>query len=93
MTIAFLSAILAWNLLVFLLYGVDKTKAKKGHWRISEKTLLFSTLLLGGIGGFAGMRVFHHKTRHLGFRILAPASCILTLAAIPVSLHFVAGAF
>ncbi len=93
MTIAFFSAMLAWNLAVFLLYGVDKAKAKKGRRRISEKTLLFSTLLLGGIGGFAGMYVFHHKTRHLKFRILVPIGCILTLAAILVYLHFVVGAF
>ena len=33
-------AILIWNLLVFMIYGIDKSKARKGAWRIPEKYLL-----------------------------------------------------
>ena len=41
---------LLWNLVVFLLYGWDKRKAKKNHYRITEKTLLMSALVAGGLG-------------------------------------------
>ncbi len=72
---------LAWNLLVFFLYGTDKLKAKKGAWRISEKTLLLCALLLGGVGAFAGMKVFRHKTKHMSFNILVPVFALLSLVA------------
>lgn len=48
MVIAFLSLLLTWNLVVLVMYGVDKRKAIKGNWRISEKTLLLSALFWGG---------------------------------------------
>lgn len=41
-----------WNLVVFAMYGADKSKAKRGKWRIPEKTLLLSAFLGGGIGAF-----------------------------------------
>ena len=51
------------NVFTFLLYGLDKLKAQRGKWRIPERTLLLFTWLLGGVGAFAGMRVFRHKTK------------------------------
>ena len=54
---------LLWNLIVFLLYGWDKRKAKKNHYRIPEKTLLLSALAAAGLGALLGGRLFHHKTR------------------------------
>lgn len=62
-----------WMLLVvmnglsFTLMGIDKLKARRGAWRIPEKTLFLVTALFGGLGGVMGMRVFHHKTRHKAF--------------------------
>lgn len=52
-----------WNLFVFFLYGWDKRKAVKGHYRIPEKTLLLSALATAGLGALLGGRIFHHKTR------------------------------
>ena len=75
---------IAWaglNLVTFLLYGLDKLKAKRGKWRIPERTLLLFTWLLGGLGAFAGMRVFRHKTKHLVFQVSAAAGMALSLAA------------
>lgn len=69
--------LLAINLIAFLMYGIDKWKAKKNKWRISEKTLLGAALLGGSIGALAGMRVFHHKTKHWKFRIGVPACLVL----------------
>ncbi len=68
------------NLLSFLLMGLDKRRARRGGWRISEKTLFLFPLLGGSIGGIAGMRVFHHKTKHWYFRLGFPAILILQLA-------------
>ena len=67
------------NVFAFLLYGLDKLKAQRGKWRIPERTLLLFTWLLGGVGAFAGMRVFRHKTKHLAFRISAPIGMVLSL--------------
>lgn len=47
-----LSVLLIWNLMVFALYGLDKRKAVTNQWRISEKTLLWSSFLFGGLVPF-----------------------------------------
>lgn len=67
----------AVNLLAFVLYGVDKLKAKKGAWRIPEATLLLVAFLGGSLGALLGMEVFRHKTKHAKFRILVPLFLIL----------------
>ena len=55
----------AVNLVAFTVYGVDKAKARRGAWRIPEKTLF---LLPGGsVGALLGMLVFRHKTKHWYF--------------------------
>ena len=50
------------NLMNFILYGLDKFKARHKMWRISEKTILTFSLV-AGLGGLAGMEFFRHKTR------------------------------
>lgn len=55
------------NILGFLAMGVDKYKAKKHLFRISEKTLFLYAILGGSIGAILGMYFFHHKTRHWYF--------------------------
>ena len=61
-----------WNIIVFLLYGVDKIKAMTDAWRIKERTLIIPAFLLGGIGAVVGMLVFWHKIRKPLFFILIP---------------------
>ena len=56
----------------FLLMGLDKRRAKRGQWRIPEKTLFLPPLLGGTPGAIAGMHVFHHKTKHWYFRFGLP---------------------
>lgn len=58
---------LAISAVTFVLYGVDKSRAKQGKWRISERTLLLFSFLGGGAGGLCGMYLFRHKTRHWYF--------------------------
>ena len=57
----------AVNLVTFTVYGVDKAKAKRGAWRVPEKTLFLLPLLGGSVGALLGMQVFHHKTKHWYF--------------------------
>lgn len=77
--------LLIWNSIVFILFGADKYKAKKGHWRIPEKFLLWCAFLFGSVGAFCGMKVFRHKTLHNKFRIGLPLMLLfhfLLLAAL-----------
>lgn len=67
------------NIATFLSMGIDKYKAKKGQWRIQEKTLLTLVLLGGGIGGIAGMYVFRHKTKKPRFFIGFPLIMIMQI--------------
>ena len=71
-----------WNVVVFIMYGIDKLKAVKNWWRISEKVLLLSAFLLGGVGAFFGMRIWRHKTKHTLFNVLVPVFAIMTLVVI-----------
>jgi uncharacterized membrane protein YsdA (DUF1294 family) len=66
-------SILAINLLTFLLYGIDKWKAKRARWRIPESVLLGMAAVGGSVGALLGMRVWHHKTQHKKFRYGVPA--------------------
>lgn len=54
---------LVWNSIVFILYVLDKRRAVRGQWRISEKTLLLVTLACGGFGVWLAANYCHHKTR------------------------------
>jgi uncharacterized membrane protein YsdA (DUF1294 family) len=73
---------LALNLITFFVYGIDKWKAKKGKWRISEATLLILAAVGGSIGAWCGVKVWHHKTLHKKFRYGIPAIIVLQIAAI-----------
>ena len=72
--------LLAINALSFILFGLDKYKAKKGKWRISEATLLTMAAIGGSIGAWAGMRLWHHKTMHKKFKYGIPVIIILQVA-------------
>ena len=72
--------LLAVNLAAFVLMGADKRKARRGAWRIPERTLFLPALLGGALGGVLGMRTFHHKTRHWYFRLGLPAVLLVQLA-------------
>lgn len=74
--------LLALNLRAFVLMGVDKRRARRDQWRISEKKLLLSALCFGGLGAFAGMKLFHHKTLHKRFSFGIPAMLIAQSAII-----------
>ena len=75
-------AILIWNLLVFMIYGIDKSKARKGAWRIPEKYLLSFAFLCGGFGAWLAGVTFHHKTRKWYFKTVWFLGIVSTLVAL-----------
>ena len=70
------------NVITFLIYGIDKWKAKQGSWRISEATLLLLAVIGGCIGALLGMQVWHHKTMHLKFKYGLPLILLAQIALI-----------
>ena len=60
------------NLAGFAMMGIDKAKAVRRKWRISEKALFGVGILGGSLGAWIGMYWFHHKTRHWQFVIGMP---------------------
>jgi uncharacterized membrane protein YsdA (DUF1294 family) len=72
--------LLVINAVAFIVYGIDKLKARKGRWRIPEATLLLLAIVGGSIGAWLGMKAWHHKTMHLKFKYGLPAILLLQLA-------------
>ena len=74
------------NLLSFALMGIDKLKAKRGSWRVPEKTLFLVTTLFGALGGTLGMRLFRHKTKHWYFKYGFPLLLVVQIALLALVL-------
>ena len=70
------------NIIGFSVMYIDKQKAKKGKWRIPEKTIFIITVLGGGIGTISGMYAFRHKTQKLHFTIGLPTITILEIIGV-----------
>lgn len=74
------------NAAAFLLMLADKRKARRGKWRIPEKTLLGIAAIGGSIGAIAGMYIFRHKTKHprftIGLPLILAAQVILATVAV-----------
>ena len=71
--------LLVINLFGFFAMGLDKHKAKKGKWRIPEKTLFLLAILGGSLGTTIGMHVFHHKTKHWYFKFGMPVIFVIQM--------------
>lgn len=67
------------NIVAFLAMWIDKEKAKKNKWRISESALFVLAILGGSIGGITGMYTFRHKTKKKRFTIGFPAILIIEI--------------
>lgn len=70
------------NILTFMVYGWDKSKARRGSWRISERKLIGLAVIGGSIGALAGMYLFHHKTKHIKFVIGVPLILVLHVTGV-----------
>lgn len=65
------------NVITFVLYGMDKWKAKRNQWRIKESVLLGMAAVGGCFGALAGMYLFRHKTQKAKFYLLVPIFAII----------------
>lgn len=65
----YLIYVISMSVITFIVYGIDKGLAKKQKTRISEAALLTLSILGGAIGGYLGMIIFHHKTKHWYFML------------------------
>ena len=78
--------LLVINAATFIIYGIDKDKAKKAKWRISEATLLTMAAVGGSIGAWLGMKAWHHKTQHRKFKY-GVSSILLIQIALMIYFH------
>lgn len=79
--------LLAVNVLTFIVYGVDKWKARSGRWRVPEATLIGLAALGGSVGAWLAMQLFHHKTQKKRFHYGVPALFVLQVATVLVFLN------
>lgn len=77
-----LKYILVVNVLTFIVYGVDKGKARRGRWRVPEATLLGLAALGGSVGAWLAMQLFRHKTQKKKFRDGVPILFVLQVLAV-----------
>ena len=76
------------SLVAFAMMGIDKRKAKKHLWRISEKSLVIVALLGGSVGTIAGMKFFRHKTLHWKFKYGMPSIFMIQLILLGAFLYW-----
>ena len=74
--------LLIWNVMIFIIYGIDKSKARRRVWRIPEKILLTIALVCGGFGACLAGIAFHHKTRKWYFKTVWFLGMVTTLVAL-----------
>ena len=79
---ALLYYLIVINVVTFLVYGIDKWKAKQGSWSISEATLLILAVIGGSFGALFGMKVWRHKTMHKKFKYGLPLILLAQIALI-----------
>lgn len=79
--------VLVVNVLGFALMGIDKNRARRGAWRISEASLFLTAIVGGSIGCIAGMQVFRHKTKHWYFKYGMPAILVVQIVGLALLLQ------
>lgn len=72
--------LLSVNVLTLAVYVIDKIKAKRHAWRVSELTLLALAAVGGSVGAMVAIFVVRHKSRHLKFRYGVPLILLLQVA-------------
>ncbi len=73
------AVVLVMNVVTFVAFGLDKSRAAKGRRRVPEATLLGLSWATGLVGGWLGMMVFRHKTSKLGFKLKMVLATLLNL--------------
>ena len=70
------------NLVAFIVYGIDKGKARRHRKRIPESTLILLAIMGGSIGSWLAMYIFRHKTKHRKFTIGIPVILVVQVLLI-----------
>lgn len=76
------------SVLGFAVMGIDKSKAKKGRWRIKEAVLFAFAILGGAVGSTLGMYIFRHKTKHWYFAVFFPLLALVDIALYATGMYF-----
>ena len=77
------------SLITFVTFGVDKRRAVRHQYRISENALFIISIIGGGIGGWLGMKMFHHKTQKPKFLIVSFSAMIWIFAIVACILNVI----
>jgi len=83
-----IAVLLLVNIITFVIYAIDKYKAKHNKWRVSEATLLIMAAIGGSIGALLAMQLLRHKTQHPQFYIGVPTIIIIQIALTVYFLFF-----
>ena len=76
------------NIVGYISMGVDKKRAKRGAYRISEKTLFMIAILGGSMGSIAGMNHFRHKTKHWYFKYGLPLILMIQIIVVGAIIYY-----
>lgn len=79
--------LIAINVITWIIYGLDKWKARKGKQRIPERTLLLLTAAGGSVGAIAGILMFRHKTRKAKFVVAVPVMLVVHCVLVGMALE------
>ncbi len=71
------------NIFSFVFYGMDKKRAEKRLYRVSENKLI-GLSFLGPFGAFVAMKFFRHKTKRRKFKIVIPLFIVLHIVCISI---------
>ena len=78
-TIVYLAAVSLWAVCLVL---YDKRAARRGLWRVRERTLMLVSVLGGSVAMLVAMRIIRHKTKHAKFMFGIPVIIVLQIAAV-----------
>lgn len=67
------------NIIAFIIVFIDKQKAKKNRYRISEKSLFIMSIIGGSAGAYVSMLIFSHKTKKWYFKLGIPFIIIVQI--------------
>jgi uncharacterized membrane protein YsdA (DUF1294 family) len=73
--------LVAVNLAGFLAFGYDKLKAKRGTWRVPEKSLVLFAVCGGWLGTWLGLKLFRHKSSKRSFQVKLALGTALNVLA------------
>ena len=79
---------IAISLMSVIVCVADKSRAKKGRWRVKESTLFLLSALGGSAAMYITMRLIRHKTLHKRFMIGVPLIIIAQTALLIIAVRF-----